>query len=133
MVLLSLATPDSSTSYSILSRSCIAFYKGKEILSSLGEHQSKLEKLFSFWSFKSFALPAYQYKEEKEKVHQLLGDSAFGKCDFYSWNQRIISGTIRTMEFHCINANVQICGPCLVLIQYLKLMQKYYNMNIGEF
>lgn len=126
-----MATPDSSTSYCILSRSCIAFYKEEEILSSLGEHQSKLEKLFSFWSFKSYALPAYQYKEEK--VHQLLGDLVFGKCDFYSWNERIISSTIITMEFHSIKANIQICGPCLVLIQYLKLMQKYYSMNIGEF
>ena len=30
----------------------------KKILAYLGEHQSKWEKLFSFWSYKSDALPA---------------------------------------------------------------------------
>ena len=35
----------------------------------------------------------------------------------------IYISTIITMEFHSIDANIQIYGPCLVLVQYLKLMQ----------
>lgn len=62
-------------------------------------------------------------RKKKKKIHQLLGDLVFRKWGFYPGNQRIISSTFRTMEFHSVDANIQIQGPCLVLVKYLKLVQ----------